>query len=301
MVGSQAGVAEASAGGAKAKAKFHWLADNAGKRRTEIIYFVWFLLTIPLQKLVTMHLSYDKPNDAILLAQSVVMALGTIVLPVVFRAREDRGRPLRELFGFRMGLFIFIWGFIGGFIATDPWYEVLHGHFGYNTVINPNGVPLFLLFMTIAVFGFYVPVLGMLYRIITQLLDRTPTVLARDTWIRHAVICLLLAAVIPLAETSAYSGANYCFDAKVGAGLLNVLIYGSWHFASLLFYTRWDTKPGQRTPLSTTIVSAFATIGILMTLTTTITNYIAPHFINVEHGLRQINDWSPTNCLGPKP
>jgi hypothetical protein len=301
MVDSQAGVAEASAGGAKAKAKFHWLADNAGRRRTEIIYFVWFLATIPLQALVTAHLSYDHPNDVILLAQSIVMALGTMVLPVVFRAREDRGRPLRELFGFRMGLFIFIWGFIGGFIGTDPWYEVLHGHFGYNTVINPNGVPLFLLFMTIAVFGFYVPVLSTLYRIISQLLDRTRTVLARDSMVRHVVLCLLLAAVIPLAETSAYAGANYCFDAKVGAGILNVFIYGSWHFPALLFYTRFDTKPGQRTPFGTTMVAAFATVGLMMTLMATVTNYVAPHFITVDHGLRQVNDWSPHNCLGPKP
>jgi hypothetical protein len=301
MVDSQASVAEASAEGAEAKVKFHWLADNAGKRRTEIIYFIWFLLTIPLQAFVTQHLSYDHHNDAILLGQSIVMALGTMVLPVVFRAREDRGRPLRELFGFRMGLFIFIWGFIGGFIGTDPWYEVLHGHFGYNTVINPNGVPLFLLFMTIGVFGFYVPILGTLYRIITQLLDRTHTVLARDSWLRHGILCLLLGCLIPLLETSAYGSGNYCFDAKVGAGLLNVLIYGSWHFASLLFYTRWDTKPGQRTPLTTTLAGGFATVGIMVSLMAAITTFIAPHFINVEHGLRQVNDWSANNCLGPKP
>jgi hypothetical protein len=29
--------------------------------------------------------------------------------------------------------------------------------------------------------------------------------------------------------------------------------------------------------------------------------FIAPHFITVNHGLVQINDWSPNNCLGPKP
>ena len=42
-------------------------------------------------------------------------------------------------------------------------------------------------------------------------------------------------------------------------------------------------------------------LGILMVLTATISNFIAPHFVDVQHGLRQINDWSPHNCLGPKP
>ena len=82
---------------------------------------------------------------------------------------------------------------------------------------------------------------------------------------------------------------------------MNVLIYGSWHFAALLFYTRWDVVPGQRAELGTTILSGFATLGILMVLTAGIKTFIAPHFVEVQHGVRQLNDWSPSNCLGPKP
>jgi hypothetical protein len=190
---------------------------------------------------------------------------------------------------------------LGGFIGTDPWYEVLHGHFAFNTQLNPNGVPLFMLPMTISVFGCYSVILGTLYRVITQLLDRTHSVLAHDTWLRHGVLCAILAVPMPLGETFAYSGSNYCFDNGVGMWGLNVLIYGSWHFSALLFYTRFDTLPGERTPLKTVAVSAFATLGILMVLTATISNFVAPHFVDVQHGLRQINDWSAHNCLGPKP
>ena len=80
----------------------------------------------------------------------------------------------------------------------------------------------------------------------------------------------------------------------------NVLIYGSWHFAALLFYTRWDRLPGDRAELSTTVLSRFAALGILMVLTTTTETFIAPHFVKVQHGVRQLNDWSKDNCLGPK-
>jgi len=40
------------------------------------------------------------------------------------------------------------------------WYEVLHGHFAFNTELNPNGVPLFMLPMTISVFGCYTVILA---------------------------------------------------------------------------------------------------------------------------------------------
>jgi hypothetical protein len=59
--------------------KFHVLSANPGKRRTEIIYVVWFLVSVPLQGFVTAHLSYDKPNDFALLTQALVMGLGTLL------------------------------------------------------------------------------------------------------------------------------------------------------------------------------------------------------------------------------
>lgn len=281
--------------------KWHWLSLNPGKRRTEIIYVVWFLALIPVQVLVAKDLHFDKPNDLALNAQAVAMALGTLILPLVFRAADDKARPLRELYGFRMGVFLLIWGALGGLIGTDPFYEVLHAHYAFNTELNPNGVPLFMLPMTVGVFSLYTVILGTLYRILTQLLDRTNSVLARDTWLRHGVLCVVLAVIIPLGETFAYASPNYCFDNAAGMWGLNVLIYGSWQFAALLFYTRWDTQSEQRTPLKTVTVSAFATIGIQMVLMGIIMVAIAPHFVNVQHGLRQVNDWNVHNCLGPQP
>ncbi|MFE0748146.1 hypothetical protein [Gordonia sp. NPDC058843] len=283
---------------------FHWLASNPGKRRTEIIYVIWFLVCLPIQAIVVLNLSYDSYNDVALLTQSIIMGVGTLVLPLVFRAPEDRGLPLAQLYGFRMGIFLCIWAVLGGFIGTDPWYEVLHGHFAFNTNINPNGVPLFMLFMTISVFALYSVILGTLYRVITQLLGRTTGILGRDTLVRHAILCAVLAPLMPLIETFAYTVAvphNYCFDNGTGMWGLNVLVYGAWHFASLIFYTRWDREPGERTPLPTVLLSGFATLGILMVIMAITKTFIAPEFIEVNHGVRMLNDWSPDNCLGPKP
>lgn len=268
---------------------FRVLADNPGKRRTEIIYVIWFLVTVPIQGAVIFTLSYDSYNDLALITQSVIMMLGTLILPIVFRAKEDHGRPITELYGFRMGVFLVIFAILGGFIGTDPWYEVLHGHFAFNTNVNPNGVPLFMLFMTVSVFAFYSVLLGSLYRVICQLLQRVNPTVGADTLIRHLILCALLAPLMPIVETFAYTSvvpSNYCFDNGTGMWGLNVLVYGGWHFASLIFYTRWDTTPDARTTLRETVVAAFATIGILMVLMAITKNFIAPQFIEVDHGVR---------------
>ena len=104
---------------------------------------------------------------------------------------------------------------------------MLHGHFTPATDLNPNGVPLFMLPMTIGVFSLYTVILGALYRLVTQPLDRTNSVLAHDNLIRHAILCALLATIIPLVETFAYESPNYCFDSSAGMWGLNVLIYGA--------------------------------------------------------------------------
>lgn len=300
MVTTDSATTPTPADDSSAPANFHWLAANPGKRRTEIIYFAWFLITIPMQVLFAQHLSWTHSNDLLLNTQAGIMALGTLIIPLILRAPEDRGQPLTELYGFRMGVYLIIWSVLGGFVGTDPWYEVLHGHFGFNTDLNPNGVPLFMLPMTISVFSFYTVILGTLYRVITQLLDRTHSFLAADTLARHIVVAAVLAPLIPIAENFGYTSANYCFDSSAGMWTLNFLIYGAWQFTGLLFYARWDVRPGQRETLSATVISGFATIGIIVVLMATTTNYIAPHFVHVQHGLRQINDWSTNNCLGPK-
>jgi hypothetical protein len=82
---------------------------------------------------------------------------------------------------------------------------------------------------------------------------------------------------------------------------LNVLIYGSWHFAALLFYTRFDREPEERTSLNTVVLSGFATIGILMVLMAVTKTFIAPHLVEVQHGARHLNEWNEHNCLGRRP
>lgn len=290
-----------SAAQAAQREPFHLLARDPGKRRTEIVYAIWFPATLPLQAFVTHHLSFDEPNDFALVSQGLLMGLGALLLPVLFRAPSDRGRPLHELYAVRMGAFLTIWAVLGGFIGTDPWYEVMSGHFAFNTDLNPNGVPLFMLPMTIAVFGFYSVILGTLYRVAVQLLDRTGVPALRESVIRHGLLCAVLAVLMPLVETLAYTSPNYCFDHDSGQWGLNVLIYGSWHFAALLFYTRFDVEGYDRPSLKSTLTAAFATLGILMCLMAVTKTFIAPQFVEVQHGVRNLNDWSPDNCLGEKP
>ncbi len=143
------------------------LSPNPGKRAAEKWYFCWFLITVPFQLVIVQVLSYapGTSNDAILVPQGVIMGAGAWFGSLLFRAKEDKDKPFYQVYGFKLGCFLAVWAIVGGYLGTGPWYEVLHGHFAFNTRLNPNGVPLFFLPMTIAVFGFYTVVLGAMYRV----------------------------------------------------------------------------------------------------------------------------------------
>lgn len=280
---------------------FSLLSSNPGKRAAEKWYLIFFLLTIPIQAFVNKKtLSYVHPNDLILIAKGVFMGVGAWGGSLLFRAREDRGKPFYEVYGFKIGCFLCIWAMIGGYLGTDPWYEVLHGHFAFNTEFNPNGVPFFMLPMTIAVFGAYVTILGVLFRVLWRAygLVRIPGL---PDFFAKAILFLPLAALMPLIETFFYTSPNYCFDNPIGQWFLNVFIYGSWHYAALWFFVDFDETPEQAQPWPSFIIKGFATVGILLFLMQMVSEWVAPHFTEVQHGARYVNDWSPDNCLGPRP
>jgi len=106
---------------------------------------------------------------------------------------------------------------------------------------------------------------------------------------------------MPLLETMAYSSPYYCFDDPAGKWWLNLLIYGSWQATALLFYPSFDEQPGESRPVRHFVVRGFATVGIVLFAMQITTDVIAPHFTEVIEGARYVNDWSPDNCLAPKP
>jgi len=282
------------------KGRFNLLSNNPGKRAAEKFYFFFFLASLPFQIWTTTKLSYSQPNDLLLVTQGLILGIGVWGGATFFRAAEDRTKPFYEVYGFKLGCFLFVWAVIGGYLGTDPWYEVLHGHFAFNTELNPNGVPLFMLPMTIAVFGAYATILGALFRIMWWMYQKAGLTVV-PSWVAKLIIFIPLAALMPLLETLGYTSPNYCFDNHVGQWFLNVFVYGSWHLAALPFYTSLDEQPGANQKCSSFVIKGFATVGILMLLMQLITEYMAPNFTEVHRGARNINDWGADNCLGPKP
>jgi len=278
------------------------LSPNPGKRAAEKWLFCWFLITIPFQGLLMKTLSWapGTSNDAILVPQGVIMGLGAWFGPLVLRAKEDKGKPFYEVYGFKLGCFLAIWAMVGGYLGTDPWYEVLHGHFAFNTSLNPNGVPLFFLPMTIAVFGFYTVVLGAMFRVSWRAIGG-PRLQGLPSGAARVALIFVIACILPLGETFFYKSASYCFDDTTGMWWLNVLIYGSWQFAALLFYPKFDEEPGENQPVVHYVVTGFAAVGILMFGDQVLSEFVAPHFTNVIAGAQYVNDWSADNCLGPRP
>jgi hypothetical protein len=229
------------------------------------------------------------------------MGAGAWLGSLIFRAKEDRGKPFYEVYGFKLGCFLFVFACIGGYLGTDPWYEVLHGHFAFGTELNPNGVPLYMLPTTISVFGAYATILGCLFRMIWWAYEKV-RISVIPYWVIKALVYLPLAALMPLVETVSLTSNRYCFDNPIGQWFLNVFIYGSWHLAAIPFYTHLEETPNaERTHWLGFVIRGFAVVGILMFLMQIVTDVIAPHYTEVHHGAINLDDWSPDNCLGLKP
>ena len=280
--------------------RFTILSPNRGKRATEIFLFLFLALCIPVQAVVSGHLSYAHSNDLLLNTEGFAMGIIAWAGATFLRAAEDRGKPFYQVYGFKFGGFLFVWAFIGGYLGTNPWYTVLHGHFAFNTAFNPNNVPLFMLPMTIAVFGGYATFLGAIFRITWWGYERVRIPLVPDFVIKF-LLFLPIAAIMPVLETMASTGKTYCFDDNAGEWGLNVFVYGAWHFAALPFYTSFDEKPGESQPWLSFVIKGFAVVGILLLLNQLFTDFAAPHFTTVHPNAVGINDWSVNNCLGLKP
>jgi hypothetical protein len=279
--------------------RFTLLSSNPGKRVAEIWYLAAFAISMPFQGWVQSMATYAGPNDHLLIPMSIVMAIFSWGGATVIRAKEDRGKPFWEVYGFKLGVFLFCWAVIGGYLGTDPWYEVLHGHFAFGTEVNPNGVPFYMLPMTISVFGAYCTVLGVLFRIVWYGWKKLS--IAIPDFFPKLVIFLPLAAILPVLETLGYRGEKYCFDNDVGEWFLNVFIYGSWHFSALWFFTAFDERPGVNMVWKKYWVSGMAVVGLTLLLMQLITDYMAPNYTEVQRGVRNLNDWSVDNCLGAMP
>jgi len=281
--------------------KFQILSKNPGKRAAEIYYLIFFMACLPLQALSMLNISYEHYNDVMLSSLGIFMGAGAWFGPLLFRAKADKGKPFYELYGFKMGCFLAIWAMVGGYFGTDPWYEVLHGHFGFNTEWNPNGVPFFMLPMTIAVFGLYSVILGSLFRISWYFCQKVSAIRMLPDWLVKLVLFILLSFLMPIVETVAYSSPNYCYDDATGMWFLNILIYGAWHLSALPWFTSFDEKPGINMPLKDYIVKGLATVTLILCIMEFHQVVVAPHFTEVIEGARYINDWSPDNCLGEHP
>lgn len=279
--------------------RFTFLSTNPGKRVAEIWYLAAFAISMPFQGWVQSIATFAGPNDYLLIPMGIAMAVFAWGGATVIRASEDKGKPFWEVYGFKLGVFLFCWAVIGGYLGTDPWYEVLHGHFAFGTEVNPNGVPFYMLPMTISVFGAYCTVLGVLFRVVWYGWKKLSV--AIPDFFAKLVFFLPIAAIMPVIETLGYRGEKYCFDNDIGQWFLNVFIYGSWHFAALWFFTSFDEKPGVRMDWRRFWVSGLAVVALTMTLMQLVTEFMAPHYTTVERGARNLNDWSADNCLGVMP
>ncbi len=269
-----------------ARSSHSWLAEiraeNPAKREVER-YWLWFTLVwgaaaggVMLSGLA------ERWSDRELLPFGLVLGLGAVVPPALFpRSADERARGLLDRTATRLGLSVIGFSFLMNYFCTPFFYDVLHMHYGFNSVVTVRQNPLFLYFLTIAYFATYSALLLAAHRISKRLGALSPRALARLP---------VIAAPFAVAGLETALNANpfmkklFCYDDLGFALSFGTLSYGACFCFMLPVWRSIDETPRERPTGRDLVVRGLAAMmGIVVTFEI-LRHLVAPSFTEVMHG-----------------
>src|SRR5271166_4262358 len=103
-------------------------SENAGKRAAQRVYLAYTPIWGAVCGAVMLTGLVDAWGDLALLAFGGGLWVALLAAGFVFRAEEDRGRPIRQLYHFKLSAFMALFSFFGNYFGTRYFYEVLDMH-----------------------------------------------------------------------------------------------------------------------------------------------------------------------------
>lgn len=277
------------------KDRIRLLSRNPAKRVVERFYLaytpVWALACAG----VMLTGVAERWGDIEFMAFGVALWLPVLVVPLVWRAPEDRGKKPWRLYGFKMHACLFLLAICGNYI-TCYFYDVLHMHYGFATQWNIRKVPLFLYFLTVAYFSTYYVLLACGYRFLRSLL---PT--GAPGWMRGLMVIpvsLGVALLETLTHANPFMKRLFCYDDLPFMLWFGTIMYGTWFMITLPFWFTIDEEPGRETPWSYVLMSFLASFALILVSSELFKWVIAPHFTTVVDGAPGLRDYVGS-CLVP--
>jgi len=270
------------------------LATHPGKRAAERFYLAYTPVWGAITGVVMLTGLAERWHDRGLMALGVVLFAGALY-PLLRPAPEERGIPLRRRYAFKLLLWLTIYSFLANFFGTSFFYEALHAHYGFDTHINVNGVPVFLGFMTVVYFSTYVVLINVGWRIAR---DRLMPRSKLAGWAFAVALPFAVAGLESALNANPWMGRLYCFDDRTLALTFGTFAYGTWLAIAMPFWVTLDERPGDDVPLRRVVIGSLAAAALLYADAQALERFVAPHFTQVAWGHVGLSDFGGGNCLG---
>ncbi len=284
---------EAAHGPSPSARRIEFFSPNPSKRAVER-YWLWYTpVWGALAGGVMLSGWAEEWGDGPLLAQGVLLALGAVLGPHWFCAPEDRGRPLRELSSVKLSLSVVGFAFLMNYFCTPFFFDVLHMHYGFQTQLNIQNVPLFLYFMTVAYFATYAALVMIGYRVVRSALA------GRSRWLvglGAALVPFVVAGFETAMNANPFMSRLFCYDDMGFMMWFGTLCYGTCFVFCLPVWMSIDELPGRVTAYTQLAVGVLAAMMMIVISFELYRHLLAPHVTTVIPGANGLRDVA-TSCL----
>jgi cycloeucalenol cycloisomerase len=267
-------------------------SDNPGKRAAEKLYLAYTPVWGAACGVVMLGGLAARWGDGPLLALGFGLWLVLVAAGFVLRAPEDRGRPFYRIHHAKLSLFMAIFAFLGNWFGTRHFYEVLDMHYGFDTSLYWNDVPVFLYPLTAVYFTTYAVLFNLAVR-----------AAARRGWPRALAVvvpALLLAMLETALNANPFMRATFCYGSLPFALSFGTVMYGSHFVLAGPLWHHIDEPAARDTKLYQVAGGALAAMMMVLCADEVWARAVAPRFTTVVPGRVGIPGKQGPSCLVPR-
>lgn len=233
-----------------------WLADDPGKRWTEVFFLAYspFWMAWALCILVPFKL-YDHLGQLGYLLVGLAAATPCVVLPLLLQQPpSELQRPLIQRYWVRANAWIAVFSFVGNYFWTHYFYSLLGAEYTFRSW-RLNNVPITLYIMTHAYFCFYHTLANVCLRRVGRACSSCPSLRMAT----QAAVVFALAYATAFMETLTIAHfPHYRFQDKDRMYTIGSLFYAIYFFVSFPMFYRMDESPKQRWTLQQAVLDSLA-------------------------------------------
>lgn len=271
----------------------HIYSPHPGKRATERFWLAYTPVWGAAAGIVMVGGLAERWGDVELMVFSVLLALGSLLGPLVFRCAEERELPWQRTAGAKLGASVAGFALLLNYTQTPFFFDVLHMHYGFNTSWNIQQNPVQMYVLSIAYFTTYCALLNLSLRWVRSALAGKPRALV---WAAIAMTPFAIAFLETALNANPFIPTLFCYDDMALTLSFGTFCYGLAFCVALPMWIAIDETPNRETPWLQVGVWLFAALYADLLLLDLLRAHVAPHLTDVVEGAQGLRDFD-TSCL----